>query len=257
MTTPRATTTRRPSRKPPVPAASSSMPATLKPGIIAEPASAAREARHRRSGRGSEMMIAEAAYYLAEKRGFAPGGELQDWLEAEAQIEAWLRASGRRPRRGHCVPTARPSRNEHRLPNGTCSTRSSTAARARQLPGPLTKSTLALILAGGRGSRLEELTDWRAKPSIPVRRQVPDHRLRAVELRQFGHPPHRDLHAVQGAKPDPARAARLELSRRPLRRVRRAAAGAAADRGDLVPGHRRRGLPEPRHPAAARSASTC
>jgi glucose-1-phosphate adenylyltransferase len=39
--------------------------------------------------------------------------------------------------------------------------------RARQLPGPLTKSTLALILAGGRGSRLEQLTDWRAKPSIP------------------------------------------------------------------------------------------
>ena len=38
------------------------------------------------------MMIAEAAYYLAEKRGFAPGGELQDWIDAEAQIEACLRA---------------------------------------------------------------------------------------------------------------------------------------------------------------------
>ncbi len=31
----------------------------------------------------------------------------------------------------------------------------------------LTKSTLALILAGGRGSRLHELTDWRAKPAVP------------------------------------------------------------------------------------------
>ncbi|MDQ2696083.1 MAG: sugar phosphate nucleotidyltransferase, partial [Pseudomonadota bacterium] len=31
----------------------------------------------------------------------------------------------------------------------------------------LTKHTLALILAGGRGSRLYELTDWRAKPSVP------------------------------------------------------------------------------------------
>ena len=40
-------------------------------------------------------------------------------------------------------------------------------ARARALPGPLTKSTLALILAGGRGSRLGQLTSWRAKPSIP------------------------------------------------------------------------------------------
>jgi len=39
--------------------------------------------------------------------------------------------------------------------------------RGRRLPGPLTKSTLALILAGGRGSRLGQLTDWRAKPSIP------------------------------------------------------------------------------------------
>lgn len=31
----------------------------------------------------------------------------------------------------------------------------------------LTKNTVALILAGGRGSRLKHLTDWRAKPSVP------------------------------------------------------------------------------------------
>ncbi|WP_201800101.1 glucose-1-phosphate adenylyltransferase [Beggiatoa leptomitoformis] len=31
----------------------------------------------------------------------------------------------------------------------------------------LTQKTLALILAGGRGSRLHELTDWRAKPAVP------------------------------------------------------------------------------------------
>jgi glucose-1-phosphate adenylyltransferase len=30
----------------------------------------------------------------------------------------------------------------------------------------LTKDTLALVLAGGRGSRLYELTDWRAKPAL-------------------------------------------------------------------------------------------
>jgi glucose-1-phosphate adenylyltransferase len=35
------------------------------------------------------------------------------------------------------------------------------------VPGALTKNTLALILAGGRGSRLEGLTDWRAKPAVP------------------------------------------------------------------------------------------
>lgn len=30
----------------------------------------------------------------------------------------------------------------------------------------LTKDTMALVLAGGRGSRLKELTEWRAKPSV-------------------------------------------------------------------------------------------
>jgi hypothetical protein len=32
-------------------------------------------------------MIAETAYYLAERRGFAPDCELQDWLEAECIIQ--------------------------------------------------------------------------------------------------------------------------------------------------------------------------
>ncbi len=32
-------------------------------------------------------MIAEAAYFRAEKRGFAPGAELDDWLAAEADID--------------------------------------------------------------------------------------------------------------------------------------------------------------------------
>jgi glucose-1-phosphate adenylyltransferase len=30
----------------------------------------------------------------------------------------------------------------------------------------LTKQTLALILAGGRGTRLKDLTNWRAKPAV-------------------------------------------------------------------------------------------
>jgi hypothetical protein len=33
-------------------------------------------------------MIAEAAYYIAEKRGFAPGDPSKDWVDAEAQIRA-------------------------------------------------------------------------------------------------------------------------------------------------------------------------
>jgi hypothetical protein len=35
-------------------------------------------------------MISIAAYYLAERRGFAPGAELQDWLIAEQQIHSQL-----------------------------------------------------------------------------------------------------------------------------------------------------------------------
>lgn len=30
--------------------------------------------------------IAEAAYYRAANRGFEPGGDIEDWLQAEAQI---------------------------------------------------------------------------------------------------------------------------------------------------------------------------
>jgi hypothetical protein len=30
--------------------------------------------------------IAEAAYYIAERRGFGVGRELDDWLQAEAEI---------------------------------------------------------------------------------------------------------------------------------------------------------------------------
>jgi hypothetical protein len=47
--------------------------------VLHLPSSGDREARRRR--------VAEAAYYRAERRGFAPGGDLSDWLEAEKEIE--------------------------------------------------------------------------------------------------------------------------------------------------------------------------
>lgn len=34
-----------------------------------------------------QKMIAERAYSKAEKRGFASGHELEDWLEAEAEVK--------------------------------------------------------------------------------------------------------------------------------------------------------------------------
>lgn len=32
-----------------------------------------------------DVWVAEMAYYKAEKRGFEPGHELEDWLEAEQE----------------------------------------------------------------------------------------------------------------------------------------------------------------------------
>lgn len=35
-------------------------------------------------------MVAQAAYFRAERRGFAPGHELDDWLEAEREVASML-----------------------------------------------------------------------------------------------------------------------------------------------------------------------
>ena len=48
-----------------------------------DPIAPLREARLRR--------IRETAYLKAQSRGFAPGHELDDWLEAEAEVDAALR----------------------------------------------------------------------------------------------------------------------------------------------------------------------
>lgn len=37
-------------------------------------------------------MIAQAAYLRAERRGFAGGSEVDDWLAAEAEVDALLKA---------------------------------------------------------------------------------------------------------------------------------------------------------------------
>jgi len=43
-------------------------------------------------------LIAESAYYRAEKRGFDPGHETEDWLAAEAEVDALLLRSVTTPR---------------------------------------------------------------------------------------------------------------------------------------------------------------
>ena len=53
----------------------------------ASPAPQALLAEQRIAGERRQQMIAEAAYYLAEHRGFQGDGALQDWLQAEAEID--------------------------------------------------------------------------------------------------------------------------------------------------------------------------
>jgi hypothetical protein len=42
-----------------------------------------------------EQMIAEAAYYLAKHRHFQGGDPLQDWLEAQAEIDTRINGTYR------------------------------------------------------------------------------------------------------------------------------------------------------------------
>jgi hypothetical protein len=45
------------------------------------------------SAAARRAMIAERAYLRAERRGFAPGREAEDWLAAEVEIDSLLKAA--------------------------------------------------------------------------------------------------------------------------------------------------------------------
>ena len=60
------------------------------PAKPAKPAAAAgfgTQARADLSPEGLRKLIAEAAYYRAKQRGFAPGYEVEDWVQAEAEVK--------------------------------------------------------------------------------------------------------------------------------------------------------------------------
>ena len=42
-----------------------------------------------------EQLIAELAYFKAQRRGFEPGHEEEDWLAAEAEVDAQLRPTSK------------------------------------------------------------------------------------------------------------------------------------------------------------------
>jgi hypothetical protein len=53
-------------------------------------------------------MVATAAYFRAEQRGFASGDEVADWLAAEAEVDAILLAAPQ----GQPVPKPRKSKKD-------------------------------------------------------------------------------------------------------------------------------------------------
>jgi hypothetical protein len=61
-------------------------------GLEEEAMPAERQARPLPTPAERQEMIAVAAYYRALRRSFEPGHDLEDWLEAEAEVDAALRA---------------------------------------------------------------------------------------------------------------------------------------------------------------------
>ena len=58
--------------------------------VIQTGASSSGGSRADRSPEEVYRLIQETAYYKAKARGFAPGHEVQDWIEAEAEVRMRL-----------------------------------------------------------------------------------------------------------------------------------------------------------------------
>ena len=90
------TAKRAPPRKQPAKAKAKSQPRALTDGAVlvilesTSPASGVTAAID--EGRRRQMIAAEA-YFLAERRGFVAGHELEDWVAAEAMVDSLLRDS--------------------------------------------------------------------------------------------------------------------------------------------------------------------
>jgi hypothetical protein len=86
-TKPRTATPLRPARKAPI------APATLADDAVAEVLDIHESVLDGLTNVDPEFrheMVATAAYYIAEQRGFAPGHEVDDWLAAEAAVDQTL-----------------------------------------------------------------------------------------------------------------------------------------------------------------------
>lgn len=65
------------------------------PKSTPKPASFNTTARPDISADELRKLISEAAYYRAKQRGFQPGHELDDWVQAEAEVTRRLNGPGR------------------------------------------------------------------------------------------------------------------------------------------------------------------
>lgn len=65
---------------------STNTPSTGMSGMSEKPEKSAKISPEERS-----RMVAEAAYYMAQRRGFEGGDPVGDWIEAERQVEETLR----------------------------------------------------------------------------------------------------------------------------------------------------------------------
>jgi len=70
-------------------------PVTPKPDIRSASMPAAGGLRAQPSSEDTRRQIAEAAYFRAKERGFEPGHELEDWIEAESEVMGRVNGSGR------------------------------------------------------------------------------------------------------------------------------------------------------------------
>ena len=220
-----------------------------------------RKAPGAQPGRGGLELHAGAARRLPRRRCRAPGAGARSSTPTPRSTAAagMGNVGGVEARRPSAGAAARPRRDaaaagdvcassSRRLSRDPIIEGGTKMATTIHRPGALARDAMAYVLAGGRGSRLMELTDRRAKPAVYFGGKIAHHRLRAVERAQLRHPPHRRRHPVQGAQPDPPPAARLELPAPGAQRELRHPAGQPARlRDPVVRGHRRRGLPEHRH----------
>ena len=99
---------------------------------------------------------------------------------------------------------------------------------------PLSRDAMAYVLAGGRGSRLKELTDRRAKPAVHFggKTRIIDFALSNALNSGIRRTRRRD--AIQGALADPPSPTRLELPAPRTQRKLRHSAGIATRLGNAM-----------------------